>query len=372
MKKYGMILFTLIIFIITGVIYYYNDMNLSQIEYKYPKIQLESKKYGVIKNFLWSDTDEDRLIFLAVKEDEKVSSIYSMDINTAEVKNLFTFQTHKILDDFFMYEKWNRYSVFVPSPDGIHEVFIENRSNVEKEFYKINNFEDANSLYIDSKIYYTKPDDNILYTIERTNYSVLDFSRNENSQKQKNYLKSPKEIILDQFGDCLYYTKEERDGISIFKMEEGRPIENRIAKHIIMTKSSFNGHEMIGLKDGKNTYGVFWTDHLWKMDNIDITNETIDRIPKYNDYFNQIPDVQATYDCIVYTKYNKDKKGSIIIRERNSIMNEIIKNKPIVGPIRISELEKNILYFTYEDEKIHVKVYHLNKKKIKDLTEQFL
>lgn len=374
MKKYGMLVFTLIIIVTTIYIYFYENSDIPVISCNCPEINFHSAKYGDIKNIIWSNQDEDHIIFLGVDTDKiadkEMSTLYAMNINTGEVKIMLHFPTHDRLKSFMQYFLRNYSCLYTASSNGVNETRIEEDYKIINDFYFIENFDKADSLCVGSKIYFTRPDDKLIYVKDFT-YRGFSFSFNARQEAQSTYFKRADKLLLRAHGEDLHYTKKEENGINIYKLLEGnyKIKDELVARNIAYAKSDDDGRQIMGLYDNETDYGVFWAFN--QSNGISFTDDLVDRISKNTDMFGQMPDVDADWETIAYTRYNDDHTGDILIGKKHGTKTQVVKNVPIVGPIRISRRGKKILFFTYEDEYMHVKVYDMDKKEIKDITGNF-
>jgi hypothetical protein len=105
---------------------------------------------------------------------------------------------------------------------------------------------------------------------------------------------------------------------------------------------------------------------------------TMVKINKNTDFMGQIPDVQLnavnnTFE-VYYTSFNESHMGSIFSLDRSTKeQTEIVKNQPVVGPIRFSVNLDNpkLLFFTYENGEIHIKTCSAKGDDLEDITKLF-
>ncbi len=380
MKKYGMLAFLLFAAAASAFAYYSEDRTGAGIGYNYPEVRLHTDRYGDISNIIWSGSDEEHIIFLAEKSGAgagALSTLYMMDVNTGEVKELYSFETHDILKGFMQHSRSNDFSLYTASPGGINEIRdirIESNYEVTDHFYSLDGFDNANSAFIADKIYFTKADDNLL-CMEDVLYRGFGFFYNNSVQKgQSRYLKRIDKVLLKDWGAELYYTRSGKDGIGIYKLieEDFKIKEEPVAANVVSAKPDFWGRQITGLYDRGRMYGVYWTADFLNNRQVSFTDGLVKEIPKNNDLFGQIPDVQVAANLIFYTRYDEDGRGTIFTGKKNGLKTAVVKDEPIVGPLRVSRQGKKILYFTYEDEEVRVKVYDTDSEKTEDITGAFV
>lgn len=380
MKKYGMLILTLFVITITFCIYYYENSNIPNISYQYPEINFQSEKYGLIRNIQWSSQSDDHILFLAIRNDEEtnkeISKLYAMDIDTGEVKEVIEFLTHPILKDYMQYQPWGCGDIlYTASPEGIYGIRMnQEMENIhEDDFYQVPCFEDVNNCYILHKIYFNKYNDNLLYIYNFPQSSLNFFNTNVKQIQPNTCFKKPYTLVLRTLLEHLYYTKKEKDSIHLYDLHEGRSImkDKHIARDIISAKTDLWGYDLLGYINKGEEYAIYWVNDVCHEPELCINDHILGTIPKNKDLLGQLPDVQAACgeDIIAYTSYNEDHLGTLFWKRNDGKNIEIVKEAPIVGPLRLSIAGEKILFFTLEGEDLHVHIYDLLTDKVEDLTD---
>lgn len=378
MKKYGMLILTLVVIIITFSIYYYENSNIPDISYHYPQVNFQSEKYGLIRNIQWSSWSDEQIFFLATQEDKEthkeMSKLYIMDVITGRVREIFEFPMHPILKNFIQYSSIED-KLYTASPDGVYEIAMNNNMDDKfmTNFYPIDQFQNASNCFVYNNSYemfFCNQNDKLLYVYG---------SPSSYSEQPKKYFKDPHTILLKSYSNHLYYTRKKKERIHIYDVYERRSIlgsfmqEDLFAEDIVSPKADIIRKDLFGLMNKGDNYAVYWTDELVNESEQSISDNIMGTISKNTDLLGQIPDVDVSSrnNTIAYMEYHEDRLGSIVWQKRNGRKVEIIKNAPIVGPIRISKRRgQEILYFTLEDSELHVHIYDLLTDKVADLTDR--
>lgn len=378
MKKFGMLIFSLIVFLSTISIYIYENTNLPHSIYREPEINFKSEKFGQIRNIIWGRVGNynDYLFILADNApnmEKNTSFIYYLNINTGKHGVLTFFKTNENFKSYMEYVQWqvlyaiSKGEIFSmkasvdPSGDEVH---------CEKTFYPVPDLENVDSISISNQIIYTKSTDKLLYIqdMPRWGYSFNNFGHQIGIKTI--YAGADKVIPSPVWGN-IYFTRHGRDRINAYAIETrggiGGVSQKFITKNFIYLRESFfQGGEFVTLRDGDSGFEI-------------ITKGTpLVIINKNTDFMGQIPDVQLkavnnTFE-VYYTTFNESHIGSIFSLDRSANrQTEIVKNQPIIGPMRFSVNlnDPKLLFFTYENGEIHVKTCNVNGDGLVDITELF-
>lgn len=376
MKKYGMFILCILIFLSTIFIYIYENTNLPVSSWKEPEINFKSKKFGDIKNIVWGKVGyySDHLFILAdnaPNAEKDVSYIYYLNIKTGKYGILTSFETNKDFKNVMDCSQWD--SLYTISKNGINSIkpsIDPSTCNVysNNSFYSIPDFNNVDSISISNQIYYTKSTDKLLY-IQDMPSEGFSFSNFGSQSSTRTLYANVDKVISSPEWSNIYFTRRERSGINAYELENRNGFDgvklNLITKNFIyLRKSAFLGGEFVALTDEDMELGIL------------VEGNLIGRINKNTDLLGQIPDMQLiavnnTFE-VFHTSFNDNHIGSIYSLNRFSKREtEIIKNQPIIGPIRLpmSLINPKLLFFTYENGKVHIKTCSTNGDELTDITE---
>ncbi|WP_432662268.1 hypothetical protein R9X47_17220 [Wukongibacter baidiensis] len=376
MKKYGMLIFTLFILSVTVLIYFYENINLPNLNYNHPQISIKSKKYGHIHNVIWSNFDEDYILILASNRDEEVnqniSTLYAINIDTGNTTEIYEFKTHKNLEDYIQKTDLLSHWLYVASPEGVYRLTLDNDYSARlEEFYRIKDFADVIGLNITNKILYTKDNGKLLYVKGLSSFSFNFFDRNFNKDAVRVYSVKPENNMLGAINDSIFYSRLERNGLNLYHLniENNIQFKNRlIAKNILSLKNTLGNDSIKGLMTVENGYGIYNLKWLKRKGKGFYEANLINSIPKNTDILGQIPSIDGWNYRTIYTSFEENHMGSIIKQEYDEVT-KIIKNKPIVGPVSISCDGNKILFFTYEDNEYHINICDKDGKNLRDISK---
>lgn len=397
MKKYRMLIFTLLIALLTGIFYAYENLGMKIPEYKKPAINLNSNKFGKIKNITWSNNfaapDKSLLILSSrMKDDKKYSYLYYLNIDNGQSKLLYEFTSHKYLDDIILFDRISINDTIVSTYDEgiIKTTLTRDKNNIisssNSEIIAIEDFQDASSVDYKSNISYTKYNSKFIYTKNVNVGTLTSFLYTTSSPDNAKYYRKPYYIVSATSPDnVLTYTSVKRNGVNLYSMENGVPLSklNRpIMKNIISTKSLRDGFGYTGTniktKDAKAvpSLNVFIS---CRNTSYDKSPYIIDSIPFNTDKFGSIPSLDSVNInenfSVVYTSYNENHEGIIKIANYREEPKTIVKDKNLFGPVNITQKRINnkdvklVLYFTDENNETHAKICDIDGKLIKDITE---
>jgi hypothetical protein len=398
MKKYSMLIITIIMIFLTSLVYAYDSHNSYIPKIKQPDISIASSKFGEIKNIVWLDNyiigDDASLIILSSKSKNGInySSLYYLNVGNGKYKLLCEFPAHKYLDDVILFD--NAYSsncIVTASDKGIYKTYItlnDNKTDIfpRTDFIKVDGFENATSMELKGNLIYTKENDKLIYIKQIMNTISFMMITNSNAVPGiTKYYKKPCNIInCSTLDDVITYTSASGNTINLYAMKgDGTPLLNLnkpLIKNLLYAREIEQGHGLVALNTEKinkknNSLNVLMYRRLY----VDYNEPHLfDSIPNNTDMNGAIPSADAdTYNqdfTIAYTAYDKDHKGSIKVCNYKERPKVIIKDENIFGPVRISQKKidgdekRVILYFTRENNKVRIKLSDINGKLIKDIT----
>ena len=376
MKKYGMFVLCLLIFLSTIFIYIYENTDLPVSNLKEPEINFKSKKFGDIRNIVWGKVGNysDHLFILAnnaSNTEKNISYIYYLNINTGKYGVLTSFETNKNLKNVMENIEWD--NLWIISKNGINSIkpsINPTTGNVygDNSFYSIPDFNNVDSISIGNKICYTKSTDKLLYIQDMANPG-FSFSNFDSQSGIRTIYADVDKVISSPDWRNIYFTRHERGGINAYELENrnsfGGINQNLLTKNFIyLRKSPFLGGEFVTLTDEDMEFGIL------------LRGSLIGRINKNTDLQGQIPDMQLkavnnTFE-IFNTSFNNNHIGSIYsLGYYSKHETEIVKNQAIIGPIRLSMslIIPKLLFFTYENDKVHIKTCNTDGNELMDITE---
>jgi len=375
MKKYSMLIFTLIIFFITSFIYFYENTNLPALNEKHPRVSISSRKYGHIQNIIWSNFDEEHILILASNTNElsndEISTLYTVNIEKGDIKRIYEFPTHKNLKSYLQKTELLSSWLYVAFPKGVYELTLDNDYSAKTKFFKLEDFEAANSLSVSNNIIFTKDNDNLLYLKDFSMFSFDFLNRNPNKSSIKVYSVKPQYALSGGINDGIFYTKLRRNGLNLYNLiiKNNITIKNKlIAKNIISMNPTSGNNSIKGLISDKDKYAIYELKRIDDKRKKNYEVKLINTIPKNTDILGQHPSIDGWNYRTIYTSFKGDHNGSIIKQEYDEIR-EIIKDEPIVGPIRISCDGNRILFFTYETSRFHMKICDADGNNLKDISK---
>lgn len=397
MSKYRMLIFTLLIALLTAIFYYYENLGVKVPEYKKPAINLNSSKFGEIKNITWSNNfsapDKSLLILSSrMKGDKEYSYLYYLNIDNGQSKLLYEFPSHKYLDDIILFDRIAINDTIVSTYDEgiIKTTLTRDKNNIissyNSELIAIEDFQDANSVDYKSNISYTKYNSKFIYTKNVNIGTLTSFLYTTSSPDNAKYYRKPYYIVSATSPDnVLTYTSVKRNRVNLYSMKDGVSLSklNRpIVNNIINVKSLRDGLGYTGMniktKDAKDvsSLNVFISRRNTSYDK---SPYIIDNTPFNTDKFGGIPSLDSINlnqeFSVVYTSYNENHEGIIKISNYKEDPKTIVKEKNSFGPVNITQKRINnkdvklILYFTDENNETHAKICDIDGKLIKDVTE---
>ena len=403
MKKFRMLIFTLVMVLLTTISYAYENFNIEVPNFKESSININSSKFGEIKKITWVNTSvpqDKSLLILSTRNqgNKKSSCLYYLNIDRGESKLLYEFPSHKYLDDVILFNNlMMRNSIITAYNEGLIRTTLSldgnNTLSSYNELIPIEDFVDATSLDYEGNVAFTKHDSNLIYTRKLNNGMLSNYLNNTSSPVDMRYYRKPYYIVnMSSFDNVLTYTSVKKNGINLYSMDNGIPLSkfNRpIIENIISAKKMNNGFGYMGINiksdsdKSNNTLNVFFfrrfNDFSDRFPNVNKFPYVVDTIPYNFDKFGGIPALNSTgdsnYFSVVYTSYDENHEGTIKFFSYKEQPKSILKDKNLFGPVSIVEMsidDKNvflILYFTYENNGVHAKICDIEGKLVKDITD---
>lgn len=394
MKKFGMVIFTLIMIILTTVAYAYENFNIEAPKYTHPSININSKKFGDIKEITWLNNWPGKaLLILSSKEENGtlMSRVHYLNIGTGESKLLHEFPSHKTLNNIILYDdSFSSNDIITTFDKGIIRTSLNINQNKELDHHynsiTIEGFDNATSMDFKGNLFFTKSDDNFIYVKQFYRGGFSAFNNRAALSEITKHLRNPYYIVsannLDQY---LTYTSLKRDGLHLYSMNyDGTPLNklnNPIIKNIITAKDiGYFSDGYIGMSlinSSKNhKLNIFMVRRDVKDEGSSLK---LDAIPFNLDRFGSVPSIDSvTYNedySVVYTSYNEKNEGQIKIANYAKEPKVIVEDKNLFGPVKISrrlignDSTRLILYFTYENNEIHVKICDTEGNPFKDISD---
>lgn len=376
MKKYGMFILSIVIILSTISIYIYENTNLPLSSYKEPEINFRSNKFGNIKNIVWgmAGNYNDYLFVLAdnaPNTERNTSNIYYLNINTGKHGVIASFETNENFKNYMGYLQWD-YLYFV-SKDGINSIRPSIDPTTGSVYcnnlpYYIPDFNNVDSFAIGNQIYYTKSTDKLLYILDMQNWG-FSFSNPGSQNSTKAIYVDADKVILSTDWRTVCFTKRERNGMNLYEMGNrngsGGVGQKLAARNFIYLRDSiFLYGGFITLADEGSEFGILYE------------GSKIGKINKNTDLQGQIPDMQfkAVNNTIevFHSSFNADHIGSIYsLHQYSKKGTEIVKDQPIIGPIRVSRslINPKLLFSTYENGKVHFKTCNSDGSELTDITK---
>lgn len=397
MKKFGMFIFTLIMLILTILSYAYENFNIEAPKYKQPSININSRKFGEIKEITWLENrpGKDLLILSSKKENgTPMSYLYYLNIDTGESKLLHGFPSHKTLNNVIFHDDQVLSDDIITTFDkGIIKTNITLNENKKLDcFYDlitIEDFENANSMEFKGNLFFTKPDDNFIYVKQFYGGGFSFFNDQSTPPDFMKHYKKPYYIVCANRSDgYLTYTSLKKDGMHLYSMNyDGTPlsrVNKPTIKNIVTAKdigcfSDGYAGMNLGNSSENNKLNIFIIGR-----NIENKGSSLklDVIPFNLDRFGAVPSIDSiTFNedySLIYTSYNEKHEGQIKIANYNGSPKVIVEDKNLFGPVKISQrYEENnnrklILYFTYENNKTHVKICDTEGTLFKDISDMLV
>lgn len=401
MRKYFILIITIAMLLLTTIAYIYENSNIHVPEIEKPSFNISSSKFGEIKNIVWLDNSVapyNALIILSSRINDGIAYSYlyylNLDINKSIL--LSEFPSHKNLDDVILFDNTFSSDDIVTAYDkGIVRTEIEWNRDSEMageghpKMIEIDGFEDANSMDFKGSLFFSRTDDKLIHFKQL----YIDFFSSAMGSKKSSdiikYYRKPYYIVnANSLNKILTYASVKKNGVNLYAMEfNGMPISKLnkpFIKNVIMAKGIEDGYGLIGMKASDNSTDGKSLDILMKRRKFKEGEDsyTMDTIPFNTDMFGSIPDMDSItfneYYTLAYTLFDENHRGKIKISSYNDKPKVIVDDENIFSPIRITEKKikdervKIILYFTYENNDVRVKLCDIDGKLIKDITDMVM
>ncbi|MBE6069588.1 MAG: hypothetical protein E7211_18150 [Clostridium lundense] len=397
MKKLGMFIFTLIMLILTILSYTYENFNIEAPKYKQSSININSKKFGEIKEITWlEDCPGNILLILSSREENgtPMSYLYYLNIDTGESKLLHESYSHKTLNNVIFHDDpFSSDDIITTFDKGIIRTKINLNENKKLDYsydlITIEDFENANSMDYKGSLFFTKPDDDFIYAKQFYRGGFSFFNNQSTMPDFMKYYKKPYYIVCaNRLDGYLTYTSLKKEGMHLYSMNYDGTSVSRLNKPII--KNIVTAKDIGHFSDGYVGMNLANNSENNKLNifmirrNIENKGSSLklDTIPFNLDRFGSVPSIDSiTFNedySLIYTSYNEKHEGQIKIANYNGSPKVIVEDKNLFGPVKISQrYEENnrrnlILYFTYEGNKIHTKICDTEGKLFKDISEMLL
>jgi hypothetical protein len=406
MKKFTMLVLTLLLLFLTAVAYAVENNDRERPELKLPALNLASPKFGQITNIAWLSNfvgSERALLFLTAqaKAGTPYSSLYYFNIDTGEIRLLGEYPAHRYLDRVILFDSpFNSNSVITAFAQGIVKTGLHpdnnGKLNPEQEFVPIDGFAEATGFDAKGPLFYTKADDPLLYTrtFSRDPLAALTGAAQPDAMT---FFRKPAAIInanpLDQ---VLAYTSLEGGRYNLYCMgfngSSVTPFNRPVLKDIIHAQAIEDGYGFIGWQEAAPSGpDAGDTGNSPQLLNLFMARRyagatkavtVLDTIPYYTDPTGAVPALDSTTFnedyTLIYTVYDSDHRGKIKICGYNRQPQTIVEGENIFGPVRIARKDSGagrtplILYFTREENRVKIKICDQQGKLVKDITDKLL
>lgn len=400
MKKFYMFVLTgIMILITTGAYFYENSYEVPK--YNAPTFNIESKKFGTIKDMQFIKYAESPILIIlsSTKEgDEEYSNLHYLDVRKGEVGHIGKFEAHKylnnhitlpyILDPPQIIAFTPKGYITFPYQQQTKAEYLKDNHHLEKE---ILNFKDATHVTVENNITFSKEGNSTIYNYNF--YSGLNnlFGYNDSYNFSAVYLGSYPIIkpISYAENEILYIApKKGKLNLYSFKTSYKKSLLNKpMIENVVNVGNDFKSQKLIGFTLKDNTIDkldIFYANSLGNE-----PKKIIDTIEFNKDKNGQIPDIDylrvGRDEFMIYTSYDYDGKGFLKIKNfNNSSKDMTIHDKNIFGPLRVGtcyNFNENIkdskelnliLYLTEEDGETKIKLYNINEKITEDITDMIL
>ena len=405
-----MLLLTLAVLMATVMTQISANQALAKPNFREPFLEFRSPKFGQIKNIVWLDNfilTDNAVLVLATNLKDNISYSYLsyLDIATGESTLLAEFPTHQYLDDVILFANpFSGKSVITAYRDGVVKTTLtrddKHNLHAEQELIPVNGFDEATSIDFKGNLYYSKANDNLLYVKSFEQLAFPFFNPNNQPNQDTTFLQKPYQIInANTLDRTLTYTSLTRNGIDLYSMDfTGLPLARNNApliNKVVQAQAIEDGYGFIGMKfsddssksSNDRTLNVFMVRRN-RSDYLNILE--LDTIPFNMDPLGAVPAMSsATYNedyALAYTSYDESHRGKLIICNYEQKPKVILEEEHLFGPVSIARKSipnptdplvkgdlrsKYILYFTLENDIVHVKICDEHGTLVKDLTNMF-
>lgn len=397
MKKYFMLMATVFMLLLTTAAYFYeNNVQVPQV--KQPSISIDSQRFGLIKNIVWTSkymNDNKSLIILSTRSTGQgiMSCLYHLNVDTGKSALLAEFPAHKNLKNVILFNApMGQESVIAAYDKGVIKVSYKTADpgSATHEMTEIAGFDTAISMDLKSKLVYTRENDKLLYVKNLPPNSFTGFFMNNTIKDLTTYYTKPLSIAnFNSLDNIIAYTSINRNRIDLFAMVNGVPVNalnKPVIKDVITVRGIEDSFGFLGMnilegaeKDKRlNLFMIRRT--IDKYNNDDYYS--LDNIPYNTDPFGAVPSLDSTtYNSefsLAYTSYDENHKGSLKICGLNQKPKCIVDSENIFGPISMTYAlpidygRSYILYFTLENSNVKIKICDSNGNLVKDITDMVI
>ncbi|MDP4142947.1 MAG: hypothetical protein Q8936_00490 [Bacillota bacterium] len=392
MRKFSMLTFTILLIFLTITVHGYENYITKVPEIKKPSFNVNSSKFGKIKDIEWLDNflcGDNAIIILASKEN--YSYLYYLNVENGNYKQLASFPVHKNLDDVILFDNsFSGKGIITAYDHGIVKTTISKNDKDEiissSEQEKIDNFEDATSMEFKGNLYFTRANSPILYAKQFQNNAFPAMITENNQPTINKFYKKPYKVITASMLDnVLVYTAAYRDGLDLYGMNyDGSSLlslNKPILENVITARGTDSGYGFIAMDNGdssRNNSSI----HISILRRFNGNSTKVDRLDSISsnvDMFGALPSMDATSFnedySVVYTSYDKQHKGELKVCSYNEKPKVIVDDQNIYGPVRVTwkdiikQQNKVILYFTMQNGKTRAKICDIDGDLIKDITD---
>ncbi|WP_315120355.1 hypothetical protein [uncultured Clostridium sp.] len=400
MKKFYMFVLTgIMLLITTGAYFYENSYEVPK--YNAPTFNIESKKFGTIKDMQFIKYAENPILIIlsSTREgDDEYSNLHYLDVEKGEVGHIGKFESHKYLNNHVTLPyTLNQPQIIAFTPKGYitfpyqqktKAEYLKDNHHLEKE---ILNFKDSTHVTVEYSIAFSKEGHSNIYNYNF--YSGLNnlFGYNDSSNFSTVYLGSSPIIKPVSYteNEILYIApKKGKLNLYSFKTSYKKSLLNKpIIENVVNVENDFKSQKLIGftLKDSTtDKLDIFYANALG-----DEPKKIIDTIEFNKDKNGQIPDIDylriGRNEFMIYTSYDYNGKGFLKIKNFNDSSKDMtIHDKNIFGPLRVGtyyNFDENIkdskelyliLYLTDDESETKIKLYNINEETTEDITDMIL
>lgn len=397
MRKYFMFMATVFMLLLTTAAYIFEN-SLESPQIKQPSISIDSQKFGLIKNIVWTNkymNDNKSLIILSSRNTDQgvMSYLYHLNVDSGKSELLAQFPAHKNLSNVILFDfPTGRSSIVAAYNKGVIKVNYTTigTGSAAQERIEVTGFDTATSMDLKGGLVYTRENDNLLYVKNLSTGRFTVFFTDNTPKDVTTYFTKPLYIAnFNSLNNIIAYTSVNRNRVDLYALDDGVPV-NALNRSVIKDVVNVRGIEDSFGFTGMNVLNEGGTN---KKLNLFMIRQTIDKynnddyysldtIPYNTDPFGVVPAVDSyTYNqefSLAYTSYDENHKGSLKICGLNQKPKVIVSGENIFGPISITEVspESNsrlyILYFTLENSNVKIKVCDGDGNLVKDITDMVI
>ncbi|MBU5485827.1 hypothetical protein KQI86_16020 [Clostridium sp. MSJ-11] len=402
MKKFYMFILTGIMLLITiGAYFYENSYEIPK--YSAPTFNIESKKFGTIKEIKPLIYEDDLFLLIlgtTIENSEEYSNIYFLNIKDNTTTHLDKFKSHKYLNSYMkISDRFSDYPEIICFYDkGVISFCFDPKilmNDKMKNKYmnnyrvEVKDFEDATTADMSSDLIFAKEGDN---SINKFNVRTFNFNPSIGATGSMSNIIYTRPIVslsyMHDFEHIVSYISSNRGKLSLYEHDLNNNNKNYfknkpIIEDVIYINPNNKDYIIPGLALDKTSssekkISIFYTS-LFN----NIGTQTLDTIDFNMDKRGELPAVifsqSKNKDNLIYTFYDENSKGTIRVKNlENNSYKDIISKKDIFGPLRFVRHygpEKNssfLLYLIEEDGKTKIKLYNMDEETTEDITDMIL